>query len=92
MATQNKTPTACATCRSKKVKCSGTIPCDYCEDRRLECRPASKTQRRFYSVEYVEELERRLETCENARQLPASIRPGNAVQNFVYRTGSTDTD
>lgn len=31
------TPRSCRRCRSRKVKCSGTHPCDKCRQRRQEC-------------------------------------------------------
>ncbi|KAJ5162094.1 hypothetical protein N7492_007486 [Penicillium capsulatum] len=43
---------ACNTCRSKKVRCSGTVPCVYCSKRGLNCEIPEQGQRRLYSILY----------------------------------------
>ncbi|KAF4960069.1 hypothetical protein FSARC_10564 [Fusarium sarcochroum] len=66
--TQNKTSLACLTCRKKKVKCSGTVPCEYCYKRGLECSVPLRQERRVYSVTHVEDLENRLAQYEGRDQ------------------------
>ncbi|KAH7029866.1 uncharacterized protein B0I36DRAFT_364339 [Microdochium trichocladiopsis] len=55
----------CLTCRSRKVKCSGTVPCAYCSKRGLACHRHDPGERRFYSVEKIRDLEARLARFEN---------------------------
>ncbi|KAH7161526.1 hypothetical protein EDB81DRAFT_784957 [Dactylonectria macrodidyma] len=57
--------TACQTCRLKKVKCSGTVPCQYCSKRGLSCVVPPHGPRRVYSVTRIEELESRLARYED---------------------------
>lgn len=40
-----KTTRACDFCKSKKLKCSGSLPCDGCNKRRLTCVYASEYRR-----------------------------------------------
>ncbi|KKA28365.1 hypothetical protein TD95_000204 [Thielaviopsis punctulata] len=65
--------TACLTCRSKKVKCSGGNPCQYCSKRGLPCQATAPGQRRAYSVTRIQELESRL--AEYERSMSASTSP-----------------
>lgn len=45
--------TACQVCRDKKVKCSGSDPCNYCVRRGLFCVYATNLKRRLFSVSCV---------------------------------------
>ncbi|KAH7267784.1 uncharacterized protein BKA55DRAFT_671583 [Fusarium redolens] len=65
---QNKTSLACLTCRKKKVKCSGTVPCEYCHKRGLQCSVPLRQERKVYSVTHVEDLENRLAQYEGRVQ------------------------
>ncbi|KAI8715046.1 Zn(2)-C6 fungal-type domain-containing protein [Fusarium sp. LHS14.1] len=56
---------ACQTCRSKKVKCSGTAPCQYCSKRGLSCSISPLGPRRIFSVTKIAELESRLARYES---------------------------
>lgn len=47
---------SCHTCRSKKVRCSGSVPCQYCSKRALPCSVSPRGPRRAYSVKYDPEL------------------------------------
>ncbi|KAL5365571.1 fungal-specific transcription factor domain-containing protein [Aspergillus floccosus] len=40
-----KVSRACDSCKAKKIRCSGTLPCDICTRRRLPCSYASKYSR-----------------------------------------------
>ncbi|OQU97036.1 Fungal Zn2-Cys6 binuclear cluster domain-containing protein [Cladophialophora immunda] len=51
-------PRACVACRDKKVKCSGSQPCQYCSKRSLHCLFPEVEKKKLYSVAYVEDLER----------------------------------
>uniref|UniRef100_A0A8H7KAX0 Zn(2)-C6 fungal-type domain-containing protein n=1 Tax=Bionectria ochroleuca TaxID=29856 RepID=A0A8H7KAX0_BIOOC len=66
--TQNKAPLACLTCRKKKVKCSGIVPCEYCQKRGLQCSAPLRQERKVYSVTHVEGLENRLAQYEGRNQ------------------------
>ncbi|KAF9582522.1 hypothetical protein BGW38_000107 [Lunasporangiospora selenospora] len=56
-------PIACVTCRHKKIKCDGQVPCSHCEKHRAECvYPAANKP---ISHEYVEALESRLRSTES---------------------------
>ncbi|KAM5364161.1 hypothetical protein ACJZ2D_011662 [Fusarium nematophilum] len=55
-----KAPLACLTCRKKKVRCSGTTPCQYCTKRGLDCRVPEHGHKRMYMANRIEELESRL--------------------------------
>ncbi|KAK7217777.1 hypothetical protein V2G26_005780 [Clonostachys chloroleuca] len=66
--TQNKAPLACLTCRKKKVKCSGIVPCEYCQKRGLQCSAPLRQERKVYSVTHVEDLENRLAQYEGRNQ------------------------
>lgn len=52
-----RTTRACATCRERKIKCSGTQPCRYCTQRRRQCNFPENVRKKLYSVDYVQELE-----------------------------------
>ncbi|RKL47557.1 hypothetical protein BFJ72_g1789 [Fusarium proliferatum] len=43
-----KASLACLTCRKKKVRCSGTTPCQYCTKRGLDCRVPEHGHKRMY--------------------------------------------
>ncbi|KAH6887600.1 hypothetical protein B0T10DRAFT_530032 [Thelonectria olida] len=60
---------ACQTCRSKKVRCSGPAPCQYCSKRGLSCSITPHGPRRVYSVTRIEELESRLARYERHNQI-----------------------
>ncbi|KAI9168077.1 transcriptional regulatory protein [Paramyrothecium foliicola] len=55
-----RTSTACRMCRDKKVKCSGTRPCDFCVKRGLECVFSQVPKRRLYSVTHIRDLEEKV--------------------------------
>ncbi|KAM5357968.1 hypothetical protein ACJZ2D_015736 [Fusarium nematophilum] len=64
---------ACHTCRLKKVKCSGTVPCQYCSKRGLSCSISPHGPRRVYSVTKIAELESRLARYEEHGSSTSSI-------------------
>ncbi|KAI8669582.1 hypothetical protein NCS57_00773500 [Fusarium keratoplasticum] len=73
-----KAPLACLTCRKKKVRCSGTTPCQYCTKRGLDCRVPEHGHKRMYMANRIEELESKLARYEKEGNtiptgLPASI-------------------
>ncbi|KAF5027368.1 hypothetical protein F66182_528 [Fusarium sp. NRRL 66182] len=72
-----KAPLACLTCRKKKVRCSGTTPCQYCTKRGLDCRVPEHGHKRMYMASRIEELESKLARYEKDGYdgLPASLPP-----------------
>ncbi|KAH8721890.1 hypothetical protein BGZ61DRAFT_447607 [Ilyonectria robusta] len=60
-----KASSACLTCRKKKVRCSGTSPCQYCVKRGLDCIIRGQCPKRVFLASRVEELESRLAQYEN---------------------------
>ncbi|KAL5604094.1 hypothetical protein BROUX41_002083 [Berkeleyomyces rouxiae] len=74
--TRDASFTACLTCRSKKVKCSGGSPCQYCNKRGLNCQATAPGQRRAYSVTRIQELESRLAEYERSISIPPSLPAG----------------
>ncbi|PWY64980.1 hypothetical protein BO94DRAFT_428520, partial [Aspergillus sclerotioniger CBS 115572] len=70
---------SCAVCRRKKVKCSGSCPCDYCRKRDLECH-LPRSRRRVYSVEYVQEMKSRLAQYEKSNQAQTPCVPAGSTR------------
>ncbi|KAF1810918.1 hypothetical protein P152DRAFT_460211 [Eremomyces bilateralis CBS 781.70] len=64
---------ACNTCRAKKYKCDGHIPCSHCRRQGRECifqrEPNGTVRRSEYSIRYVKELEESLERAKAALRL-----------------------
>ncbi|PHH55999.1 putative transcriptional regulatory protein C3C7.04 [Ceratocystis fimbriata CBS 114723] len=71
--TRDASFTACLTCRSKKVKCSGGNPCQYCSKRGLNCQATAPGQRRAYSVTRIQELESRLAEYERSTSIAPNV-------------------
>ncbi|KAG7103088.1 Proline utilization trans-activator like protein [Verticillium longisporum] len=63
---------ACHTCRSKKVKCSGSYPCRYCSKRNLECQFPGHGKRKLFSVSDIQNLEDRLQLYEQQSGQPSA--------------------
>ncbi|KAG7147339.1 Thiamine repressible genes regulatory protein thi1 like [Verticillium longisporum] len=63
---------ACHTCRSKKVKCSGSYPCRYCSKRNLECQFPGHGKRKLFSVSDIQNLEDRLHLYEQQSGQPSA--------------------
>ncbi|RTE70027.1 hypothetical protein BHE90_015583 [Fusarium euwallaceae] len=74
--------TACQTCRAKKVKCSGTVPCQYCSRRSLPCSINPHGPRRIYSANKIAELESRLERYEERSGTSASFNAPSASSDL----------
>ncbi|RMJ09572.1 hypothetical protein CDV36_010812 [Fusarium kuroshium] len=77
----------CHTCRSKKVKCSGTAPCQYCSKRGLSCSISPLGPRRIYSVTKIAELESRLARYESEGTEPLSnngTRPRSESSGLLH--------
>ncbi|KAF9982252.1 hypothetical protein BGZ65_003072 [Modicella reniformis] len=53
---------ACITCRHKKIKCDGQVPCSHCDKSKTECIYPAATKP--VNHEYVETLENRLKSIE----------------------------
>ncbi|KAH7197884.1 uncharacterized protein B0J16DRAFT_352636 [Fusarium flagelliforme] len=72
-----KASLACLTCRKKKVRCSGTTPCQYCSKRGLDCRVPEHGHKRMYMANRIEELESKLARYERDGYdgLPATLPP-----------------
>ncbi|KAH7161234.1 hypothetical protein EDB81DRAFT_784183 [Dactylonectria macrodidyma] len=66
-----KASSACLTCRKKKVRCSGTSPCQYCVKRGLDCIIRGQCPKRVFLASRVEELESRLAQYENVDKTSA---------------------
>ncbi|OJJ34682.1 hypothetical protein ASPWEDRAFT_474326 [Aspergillus wentii DTO 134E9] len=87
---------ACQTCRKKKVKCSGTRPCQYCSKRGLDCEIPEQGQRRVYSISRIRDLRNRLAQYENSsstgipHDTTAAVDESNA--NPVTSTQTADTE
>ncbi|CAH0047054.1 unnamed protein product [Clonostachys solani] len=66
-----RTSTACKSCRSRKIKCSGHHPCRYCAKRQQECifPDIERNKKKLFSVAYVEDLERRAASREPIAEL-----------------------
>ncbi|KAH7138452.1 fungal-specific transcription factor domain-containing protein [Dendryphion nanum] len=60
-----RTSQACMSCRERKIKCCGNQPCRYCSKKQLVCDFPDTVRKKFYSVKYVEDLERRLSTIQD---------------------------
>ncbi|KAL3454096.1 fungal-specific transcription factor domain-containing protein [Aspergillus insuetus] len=56
---RKKTLNACQWCRTRKIKCTGHQPCDYCTAKRLECTFLEAKRKVLVTEEYVRELEAR---------------------------------
>ncbi|OBS19696.1 hypothetical protein FPOA_11421 [Fusarium poae] len=72
-----KTSLACLTCRKKKVRCSGTTPCQYCTKRGLDCTVPEHGHKRMYMANRIEELESKLARYERDGYdgLPSTLPP-----------------
>ncbi|EEU33481.1 uncharacterized protein NECHADRAFT_98443 [Fusarium vanettenii 77-13-4] len=70
------------TCRAKKVKCSGTVPCQYCSRRSLPCSINPHGPRRVYSANKIAELESRLERYEERSDSAASFNATSASSDL----------
>ncbi|KAF4991518.1 hypothetical protein FGRMN_7762 [Fusarium graminum] len=72
-----KASLACLTCRKKKVRCSGTTPCQYCSKRGLDCRVPEHGHKRMYMANRIEELESKLARYEKDGYdgLPSTLPP-----------------
>ncbi|KAJ3527303.1 hypothetical protein NM208_g10767 [Fusarium decemcellulare] len=66
---------SCLTCRKKKVRCSGTTPCQYCTKRGLDCRVPEHGHKRMYMANRIEELESKLARYEKEGSVIPSIVP-----------------
>ncbi|KAI5467918.1 hypothetical protein BGZ63DRAFT_39626 [Mariannaea sp. PMI_226] len=64
-----KASSACLTCRKKKVRCSGTSPCQYCVKRGLDCIIRGQCPKRVFLANRVEELESRLSQYERVEKI-----------------------
>ncbi|KAH6980947.1 hypothetical protein BKA56DRAFT_485644 [Ilyonectria sp. MPI-CAGE-AT-0026] len=74
-----KASSACLTCRKKKVRCSGTSPCQYCVKRGLDCIIRGQCPKRVFLASRVEELESRLAQYENVDKNTTSNTQGAAA-------------
>ncbi|RAK99904.1 C6 transcription factor [Aspergillus ibericus CBS 121593] len=56
---QRKVSTACSSCRSRKARCSGTAPCDWCTKHNLACRidESTDSRRKINIKRRIESLE-----------------------------------
>ncbi|KAA8642014.1 putative C6 transcription factor [Aspergillus tanneri] len=68
-----RTSNACQRCRSRKVKCSGTQPCDKCSQRRQEC-VFEEDRKITVSEELFLSLRRRVEELEGSSPQPPRKR------------------
>ncbi|KAM0331160.1 hypothetical protein ACHAPQ_006123 [Fusarium lateritium] len=82
-----KASLACLTCRKKKVRCSGTTPCQYCTKRGLDCRVPEHGHKRMYMANRIEELESKLARYEKDGYdgLPSTLPP-KASENPISST------
>ncbi|KAJ4154669.1 hypothetical protein NW765_015703 [Fusarium oxysporum] len=85
--TQNKKLLACLTCRKKKVKCSGTVPCEYCHKRGLQCSVPLRQERKVYPVTHVEDLENRLAQYEGRNHDMGDWAPDAIDVRSPFSTG-----
>ena len=72
----------CLTCRKKKVKCSGSQPCRYCEKRSIECTFPGNGRRKVYPVAYIQNLQDRVSRYEASDDT-------NALSPTIFIPGST---
>ncbi|KAH7013669.1 hypothetical protein EDB80DRAFT_710645 [Ilyonectria destructans] len=76
-----KASSACLTCRKKKVRCSGTSPCQYCVKRGLDCIIRGQCPKRVFLASRVEELESRLAQYENVDKNTTSNTQDDSPQD-----------
>ncbi|KAE8153471.1 hypothetical protein BDV25DRAFT_149542 [Aspergillus avenaceus] len=80
-----RTSNACKQCRSRKVKCSGTHPCDKCRQRRQDC-IFEEDRKIVVSEELFLSLKRRVEEIECTP--PPSKRPRTIESNSTGENSS----
>ncbi|KAL2208297.1 hypothetical protein CC79DRAFT_1357747 [Sarocladium strictum] len=80
-AEKNRLSEACISCRRRKVKCSGTVPCAYCEKRGFQCTKIGSDRRRRSHIEHIRKLEDRLAQYEQ-------VQNGSSANNLRGRPES----
>ncbi|KAK1963437.1 hypothetical protein LY78DRAFT_683298 [Colletotrichum sublineola] len=80
----------CLTCRRKKVKCSGDVPCAYCSRRDLECKLPEPAKKRVYSATRIQDLQERLARYES--QGSGGLATVNVRENDVIKTSTSQTE
>ncbi|KNG84696.1 C6 transcription factor [Aspergillus nomiae NRRL 13137] len=86
-----RTSNACRRCRSRKVKCSGTHPCDKCRQRRQEC-VFEDDRKIVVSEELFLSLKRRVEELEStppARKRTRTLESSSVGESTYGNTGAT---
>ncbi|KAE8409524.1 hypothetical protein BDV37DRAFT_292692 [Aspergillus pseudonomiae] len=86
-----RTSNACRRCRSRKVKCSGTHPCDKCRQRRQEC-VFEDDRKIVVSEELFLSLKRRVEELESTtppRKRTRTLESSSVGESTYGNTGAT---
>ncbi|GIC86025.1 putative C6 transcription factor [Aspergillus udagawae] len=73
-ARSKRTSNACQRCRARKVKCSGTLPCDKCRNRQQAC-VFEEDRKIVVSEELFLSLKRKVGELEDSRTSTPSKRP-----------------